>query len=162
VVKFNLTINWTNISTKQSREDRYALTPNKIELIPALGALFIRGGPVQDPVLTNLTWWQGLRRGSWKRGWSRWSSTSPSARPIHQIISMIKWIRTSGLSIKNSLPHLAGSRVSRVWKPWEPWHCSSQFLPLEPFSPEAGPSRTRSSHRASSVFRCRANREHIS
>ena len=30
----------------------YALTPNTVELIPALGALFPRGGPVQDPVLT--------------------------------------------------------------------------------------------------------------
>jgi len=30
----------------------YALTPNTVELIPTLGALFPRGGPVQDPVLT--------------------------------------------------------------------------------------------------------------
>jgi len=30
----------------------YALTPNTVELIPTLGALFLRGGPVQDPVLT--------------------------------------------------------------------------------------------------------------
>ena len=28
------------------------------------------------------------------------------ARPVHKIISMIKWIRTSKLSIKNSLGHL--------------------------------------------------------
>ena len=27
-------------------------TPNTVELIPTLGALFSRGGPVQDPVLT--------------------------------------------------------------------------------------------------------------
>ena len=31
------------------------------------------------------------------------SSTSHGARPIHLIITMIKWIRTSMLSIKNSL-----------------------------------------------------------
>ena len=30
----------------------YALTPNTVELIPTLGALFPRGGPVQDLVLT--------------------------------------------------------------------------------------------------------------
>ena len=31
----------------------YALTPNTVELIATLGALFPRGGPVQDPVLTS-------------------------------------------------------------------------------------------------------------
>ena len=30
----------------------HALTPNTVELIPTLGALSPRGGPVQDPVLT--------------------------------------------------------------------------------------------------------------
>jgi len=30
----------------------YAVTPNTVVLIPSLGALFPRGGPVQDPVLT--------------------------------------------------------------------------------------------------------------
>ena len=29
------------------------------------------------------------------------NSNSHGARPVHQIISMIKWIRTSRLSIKN-------------------------------------------------------------
>ena len=29
-----------------------ALTPNTVELIPTLGALSPRGGPVQDPFLT--------------------------------------------------------------------------------------------------------------
>ena len=29
-----------------------ALTPNTVERIPAIGAIFSRGGPVQDPVLT--------------------------------------------------------------------------------------------------------------
>jgi len=31
------------------------------------------------------------------------NSNSHGARPVHQIIAMIKWIRTSRLSIKNSL-----------------------------------------------------------
>ena len=31
----------------------YALTSNTVELIPTLGALFLRGEPVQDPVLTS-------------------------------------------------------------------------------------------------------------
>jgi len=31
------------------------------------------------------------------------NSNSHGARPVHQIISMIKWIRTRKLSIKNSL-----------------------------------------------------------
>ena len=31
------------------------------------------------------------------------NSNSHGARPVHQIISMIKWIRTSRLSIQNSL-----------------------------------------------------------
>ena len=30
----------------------YALTPNTVELIPTLGALFPRGGPVPDPAPT--------------------------------------------------------------------------------------------------------------
>jgi len=30
----------------------YALTPNTVELISTHGALFPRGGPVQDPVIT--------------------------------------------------------------------------------------------------------------
>ena len=30
------------------------------------------------------------------------NSNSNGARPVHQIISMIKWIRSSRLSIKNS------------------------------------------------------------
>jgi len=34
------------------RTGPYALTPNTVELIPTLGALSPRGGPVQDPVLT--------------------------------------------------------------------------------------------------------------
>ena len=29
-----------------------AVPPDTVELVPALGALFPRGGPVQDPVLT--------------------------------------------------------------------------------------------------------------
>ena len=30
------------------------VTPNTVELIPAIGALFPRGGPVQDPALTEV------------------------------------------------------------------------------------------------------------
>jgi len=54
----------------------------------------------------------GGRRACW-RFWSEWAvytrlpgkgnPNSHGARPVHQIISMIKWIRTSRLSIKNSL-----------------------------------------------------------
>ena len=32
----------------------YALIPNTVELIPTLGALSPRGGPVQDPVLAHI------------------------------------------------------------------------------------------------------------
>jgi len=35
------------------------------------------------------------------------NSNSHGARPVHFIISMIKWIRTSRLSIKNSLSAIA-------------------------------------------------------
>jgi len=33
----------------------------------------------------------------------KWNSNSHGARPVHLIITTIKWIRTSRLSIKNSL-----------------------------------------------------------
>ena len=33
-------------------EEKLAVTPNTVELVPTLGALLPRGGPVQDPVLT--------------------------------------------------------------------------------------------------------------
>ena len=36
---------------------------------------------------------------------------SHSARPVHQIISMMKWIRTSGLAVKNSLSSFLGFGV---------------------------------------------------
>ena len=45
----------------------YALTPNTVELIPALGALSPRGGPVQDPVLKGFE----FRLGGWGPG-CRW------------------------------------------------------------------------------------------
>jgi len=38
------------------------------------------------------------------------NSNSRGARPVHLIITMIKWIRTSRLSIKNSLS--SGARLS--------------------------------------------------
>ena len=34
----------------------HALTPNTVELIPVLGALFPRGGHVKHPVLTHVGW----------------------------------------------------------------------------------------------------------
>ena len=34
---------------------------------------------------------------------AKWNSNSHGARPVHQIITMIKWIRTSKLSAKNCL-----------------------------------------------------------
>ena len=37
-----------------------------------------------------------------------WNSNSHGARPVHLIITMIKWIRTSRLSIKNALSLRAG------------------------------------------------------
>ena len=37
---------------RAARGSPYALTPDTVELIPTLVALFPRGGPVQDPVLT--------------------------------------------------------------------------------------------------------------
>ena len=36
----------------QENEGPDPLTPNAVELIPTLGALFPRGGPGQEPVLT--------------------------------------------------------------------------------------------------------------
>ena len=39
------------------------------------------------------------------------NSNSHGARPVHLIITMTKWIRTSRLSIKNSLSNLKGEGV---------------------------------------------------
>ena len=53
-------------------------------------------------------------------------SNSHGARPVHLIITMIKWIRTSRLSIKNSLSlYRWGCRRGRLWqrraiRPWAP------------------------------------------
>ena len=43
------------------------------------------------------------------------NSNSHGARPVYLIITMIKWIRTSRLSIKNSLSHLASWRTAVVF-----------------------------------------------
>ena len=40
------------------------------------------------------------------------NSNSHGARPVHRIITMIKWIRTSRLSIKNYLAHKKAGRES--------------------------------------------------
>ena len=42
---------------------------------------------------------------------------SYGARPVHIIITMIKWIRTSRLSIKNSLSRERRGRASRTCTP---------------------------------------------
>ena len=39
----------------------------------------------------------------WLTCWGKGNSNSHGARPVHLIITMIRWIRTSRLSIKNSL-----------------------------------------------------------
>ena len=39
------------LQQRVSTSTAYALTPNTVELIPTRVALFLRGGPVQDPVL---------------------------------------------------------------------------------------------------------------
>ena len=41
------------------------------------------------------------------------NSNSHGARPVHLIITMIKWIRTSRLSIKNSLSRLHATNATR-------------------------------------------------
>jgi len=42
------------------------------------------------------------------------NAKSHGARPVHLIITMIKWIQTSGLSIKNSLSTAAARRRCRI------------------------------------------------
>ena len=100
----------------------YALTPNIVELIPTLGALSPLGGPVQDPVLTdpdprNFRLWKVRPTKPASSPQTRnphtqnlvarlsgeWNSNSHGARPIHLIITMIRWIRTSSSSVKLSL-----------------------------------------------------------
>jgi len=76
------------------------------------------------------------------------NSNSHGARPVHLIITMIQWIRASRLPIKNSLSQ--GLTAKALVKLNSEYHKgiseASKFgsEPLEPFSPEAGPSRTRS------------------
>jgi len=43
------------------------------------------------------------------------NSNSHGARPVHLIITIIKWTRTSRLSINNSLSLWGGAHVSDVW-----------------------------------------------
>ena len=40
----------------------------------------------------------------------------PQTRPVHQIMSMIKWIRTSGWSIKNSLSPCRRGPRRCIWR----------------------------------------------
>ena len=121
--------------------------PAQVHETASLGALFPRGGPVQDPVLTASVAASGcharpfepqskvnclkslstfddnypqnphkwLRDRTWdnaRRAFrgevdvrlpGKENSNFHGARPVYLIIPMIKWIRTSRLSIKNSL-----------------------------------------------------------
>ena len=43
----------TKSEAENTHEVRYTLTPNTVELMPTRGALFPRGGPSQEPVLTS-------------------------------------------------------------------------------------------------------------
>jgi len=45
------------------------------------------------------------------------SSNSHGARPVHLIITMMKWIRTSRLSMKNSLSHVMHADCARMNSP---------------------------------------------
>ena len=57
-----------------------------------------------------------------------WEVSAPGARPVHLLLTMIKWIRTSRLSIKNSLsapqrdpisfPPILISQVMRHRRTW--------------------------------------------
>ena len=46
------------------------------------------------------------------------SSNSHGARPVHQIITMIKWIQTSRLSIKNSLCRTPRAQMQDTFRNW--------------------------------------------
>ena len=48
---------------------------------------------------------------------SKWVSNPHGARPVHLIISMIKWIRTSRLSMKSSLSECDLGRVRNIHGP---------------------------------------------
>ena len=56
------------------------------------------------------------------------NSNSHGARPVHLIIVMIKWIRTSRLSIKNSLSAQGGAMQGR------PWGCAPGWSECLPFA----------------------------
>ena len=70
----------------------------------------------------------------WRTRWevigtlpAKGNSNSHGARPVHLIITMIQWIRTSRLSIKNFLSNwdaMASAGCCRTWLPASP-SCSS-------------------------------------
>jgi len=56
---------------------------------------------------------------------------SAGARRVHQIISMIKWIRTSRLSIKKSLPERRCK--AEYWPSEEPGRFKAHWRTVPPF-----------------------------
>ena len=60
-------------------------------------------------------------------------SNSHGARPVHLIITMIKWIRTSQLSIKNSLSRLRHAEIGMLLpnnqRQHRTWHVQKDVLP---------------------------------
>ena len=83
----------------RKRAPRVGITPlssHKVGLVHTPGVLFPQGGPVQDPVLT-----ESERKGGYKATWKR--EFKLPWRKAGLLISMIKWIRTSRLSMKISL-----------------------------------------------------------
>ena len=86
------------------------------------------------------------------------NSNSHGARPVHLIITMIKWIRTSRLSIKNSLASVAKSRRLPTMAHTRQSGLGFQIKALEtlegvPSSLGRGRSRTPAALRASSPAR---------
>ena len=69
------------------------------------------------------------------------NSNSHGARPVHQIISMMKWMRTSRLPIKNSL-FWVGVQPEEGERVWERIHLRARKGPRERllYWPPTGPS----------------------
>ena len=83
---------------------------------PESGALFLRAlqvfalwGKVPVPLYVCASGWSAIRRKVDVRLLGKLISKSHGGRPVHQITTMVKWIRSSRLSTKNSLScHSAG------------------------------------------------------
>ena len=85
----------------------YALTPNTVELIPTLGALSPRGGPVQDPLLTHSA---GVVLLLLKyRGISLIRNRPPLGPYSRNMPRAIRWSKGGGLFLLSEVPlYLAG------------------------------------------------------